>query len=219
MVVLVVLAKAPVAGRVKTRLCPPANEWQAARIAAAALLDTLDAVRATPGAQPVLALSGDLDKAERAVEIKAALCGIPVVAQHGATLGQRIAAAHRDAEVLGPGRAVVQIGMDTPQVTADLLRRCHRRLSIPGTDAVLGPTEDGGWWVLGLRDPLEAGCIAGVATSRADTGVCTARALQERGLRVAQLPQLTDVDTPMDAFRVARQAPHTRFAAAVRELL
>ncbi|MGW5673164.1 glycosyltransferase, partial [Micromonospora sp. NPDC003776] len=55
MTVLLVMAKAPVAGAVKTRLCPPATAAQAARIAAAALRDTLDAVAATPGVIPALA--------------------------------------------------------------------------------------------------------------------------------------------------------------------
>ncbi|MHA6622453.1 TIGR04282 family arsenosugar biosynthesis glycosyltransferase [Pseudonocardia sp. DLS-67] len=217
-VLLLVLAKAPHAGRVKTRLCPPADPLLAARIAAAALLDTLAAVQGVPDGRPVLALSGDLAGAERADEILDAARGIPVIAQRGLSLGERIAAAHADAAAFAPGSPALQIGMDTPQITAELLHRCHQTLTAPGTDAVLGPADDGGWWALGLRDPRTACCIRAVPTSRADTGTRTARALRAHGLRVAELPGLSDVDTAADAYRVAAQAGGTRFAAAVAEL-
>jgi glycosyltransferase A (GT-A) superfamily protein (DUF2064 family) len=84
---------------------------------------------------------------------------------------------------------------------------------------VLGPADDGGWWLLGLRDPCAAALIAGVPTSRADTGAATLRALRAGGLRVALAPQLRDVDTVADALEVARRAPHTAFAAAVQQLV
>ena len=80
MTVLLVMAKAPVPGAVKTRLCPPASHLQAARIAAAALLDSLDTVRATPGVTPVLALHGRLADAEEAAELTAAIAGWQILA-------------------------------------------------------------------------------------------------------------------------------------------
>lgn len=214
---LLVLAKAPVPGMVKTRLCPPATPQQAARIAAAALLDTLDAVRAVPGACPVLALSGDLGDAERAEEITRSLAGIPVLPQRGSSLGQRIAAAHADAATLSEGSPILQIGMDTPQIHSGLLTHCAESLTRPGIDAVLGPATDGGWWLLGLRDPLAANSISSVATSRPDTGERTAQALRRNGFRVGTLPSLSDVDTAADAVRVALTVPGGRFAAAVRD--
>ena len=83
---------------------------------------------------------------------------------------------------------------------------------------MLGPAADGGWWALGLRDPRAAAAIAGVPTSRDDTGERTVHALRAAGLRVGLLPELTDVDTAADAAVVARLAPGTRFAAAVAGL-
>jgi glycosyltransferase A (GT-A) superfamily protein (DUF2064 family) len=216
---LLVLAKAPHPGRVKTRLCPPADPVQAADIAAAALLDTLDAVRAVPGTRPVLALAGNLPGARRHAEITAALDGVPVLAQRGTSLGERIAAAHADAAALSPGSPVLQIGMDTPQVDPGLLGAAAAALHTTGTDAVLGPAVDGGWWALGLRDPHDAARIADVPTSRADTGDRTARALRRHGLHVRPLPELCDVDTVQDVARVATAAPGTRFACAVRGLV
>lgn len=212
---LIVLAKAPEPGRVKTRLCPPATPRQAADLAAAALLDTLDAVTGVPGAEPVVVLTGRLQRAARAAELAAALRSTRLRRQRGDGLGARIAAAHVDTAVLLPGRPTLQIGMDTPQADAALLAACLDRLRASGTDAVLGPATDGGWWALGLRDPRAAALVADVPTSRADTGERTLRALQAGGLRVALLPELTDVDTAADALAVAAAAPEGRFAAAL----
>jgi uncharacterized protein len=213
---LIVLAKAPEAGRVKTRLCPPASAEQAADVAAASLLDTLDAVRRVPGGRPVVALTGELGRAARRTEVRRAVQSCVTVAQRGAGLGERIAAAHVDTAGLLPGRPSLQLGMDTPQVDAALLAECLERLA--RADAVLGPADDGGWWALGLRDPMAAGSVAHVPMSRDDTGERTLRALRSAGLRVELLPWLTDVDTAADAVAVAHAAPHTRFAAAVERV-
>jgi rSAM/selenodomain-associated transferase 1 len=212
---LIVLAKAPEPGRAKTRLCPPATPAQAADLAAASLLDTLDAVAGVPGAASVVVLTGRLAGAVRASELIAALQGFRVLPQRGHGLGERIAAAHADTAALLPGRATLLVGMDTPQADAALLEACLERLRAPGTDAVLGPAADGGWWVLGLRDPLAAQLVADVPTSRDDTGERTLQALRNAGLRVGLLPELTDVDTAADAVAVAAEAPSGRFAAAV----
>jgi glycosyltransferase A (GT-A) superfamily protein (DUF2064 family) len=213
---LLVLAKAPEPGRVKTRLCPPAVPAQAADLAAAALLDTLDAVRGVPGGRPVVALAGCLARAARSPELTAALQGVPTPAQRGADLGHRITAAHADVHTLAPGLPSLQLGMDTPQVDAHLLAESAAPLLAAGpVDAVLGPADDGGWWALGLRDPRAAELIADVPTSRADTGDRTLHALRAAGLRVGLLPTLIDVDTAEDALAVRTAAPATRFAAAV----
>ncbi|MCM3845679.1 DUF2064 domain-containing protein [Pseudonocardia sp. DR1-2] len=216
-VTTVVLAKAPVPGRVKTRLCPPATPELAAAIASAALLDTLDAAAGVAG-DTVVALTGDRAAAVGAADLAAALDGLAVVAQRGEGLAARIAAAHADAAALHPGRPTLQVGMDTPQATAELLSQCADRLAEPGVDAVLGPATDGGWWVLGLRDPLAAAALHGVPMSSAETGGRTLDALRAAGLRVALAEPLTDVDTAAEAVAVSAQVPGSRFARAVAEL-
>jgi glycosyltransferase A (GT-A) superfamily protein (DUF2064 family) len=215
---LLVLAKVPEPGRAKTRLCPPLTPAEAADVAAAALLDTLGAVCAVPGGRVVVALAGRLSAAARAADLAAALRGVRTRGQRGPDLGHRITAAHRAAAALLPGRPVLQLGMDTPQVEPALLTEAAGPLRGRGADAVVGPAADGGWWALGLRDPRAAEAIAAVPTSRADTGERTVHALRSAGLRVALLPELTDVDTAADAAAVARVAPWTRFAAAVAAL-
>ncbi|WP_433724391.1 TIGR04282 family arsenosugar biosynthesis glycosyltransferase [Actinoplanes sp. CA-051413] len=183
---ILVLAKTPVPGRVKTRLCPPWTLDQAAMVAAAALDDTLETVGAG-----VLAVDGD----------HPAPAGWDRIAQRGDQLPSRLANAFTDAGA-GP---VVLIGMDTPQVTRALLAQAAARLA--DADAVLGLAEDGGWWALGLRDPAHAEILRAIPTSLSDTGARTLRALQDSGLRVSSLPVLRDVDTVADARAVADLCP------------
>jgi glycosyltransferase A (GT-A) superfamily protein (DUF2064 family) len=200
---LLVVAKAPVPGFAKTRLCPPATPRQAAEIAAAALLDTLDAVAATPGAVPVVASTGDFTRAAQSDQLDRSLSAVRVVPQRGDSFGERLANAHADAAAVCPGLPVLQIGMDTPQVTAGFLAASARELL--ARDAVLGRAEDGGWWALGLRDPGKARVLAGVPMSQPETGALTHTALAGAGLTPGPLRRLSDVDTMSDAQRVARQ--------------
>lgn len=212
---MLVVAKAPVAGFAKTRLTPPATPRQAARIAAAALLDTLDAAHAT-GAPVVVAMTGQLAGAERAGELRRALRTTTVLGQRGPTFADRLANAHSDAAAVDGG-ATLQVGMDTPQLTAELLADAAARLSY--VDAVLGPATDGGWWALGLREPAVADAIRTVPMSRSDTGERTLHALRRNGLRVGLLAELSDVDTMADATRVAGSCAGGRFRAAVQEVM
>jgi glycosyltransferase A (GT-A) superfamily protein (DUF2064 family) len=215
MTCLLVVAKAPVAGLAKTRLGAAIGPRQAARVAAAALLDTLDAVLSVPSAIPVVALTGDLAAAERGGEVAAALSKCVVIPQRGRDFADRLANAHADVAAMFPGHPVFQIGMDTPQVTGPLLGASIEALHQPGVDAVLGPAADGGWWGLGLRKPLHAMVLRWVPMSREDTGARTLAALRRGGLRVGRLAELSDVDTMADARSVAATVPFGRFAEAV----
>jgi uncharacterized protein len=204
---ILVMAKEPVPGQVKTRLCPPATPEQAAAIAAAALADTLDTVAAVPAYRHVLVLAGRPSMHRPPV--------LATVPQRGTGLADRLANAYADTAL--PGTAALLVGMDTPQVTTDLLAAAIARLST--TDAVLGMAADGGWWALGLREPRHAAVLRDVPMSTPDTGRLTRDALRANGLRVADLPVLRDVDTADDAVAVAAEAASGRFAAAVRREL
>ena len=205
---LLVVAKAPEPGRVKTRLGADIGMPAAAELAAAALLDTLAAAAGTGIASGRhVSLAGDLHRAVRAEELRAALAGWTVHPQIGADFTQRLVDAH--SRVTGP---VVQVGMDTPQVTPGLLAEVVAGLA--DHDAVLGPAEDGGWWVLALRDPARAAALAGVEMSTPTTGADTRTALEAAGLSVADTVTLRDVDTVTDAEAVAALAPDSHFAAA-----
>jgi uncharacterized protein len=202
---LLLMAKAPVPGRVKTRLCPPCTPEGAAGIAAAALADTVDVVTAAPAARRVLVLAGAYPTPP----------GWRRAAQRGDGLGERLAAAFADTAARGV--ASLLIGMDTPQVT--VARLAEVAAGLDAADAVLAPAADGGWWALALRDPGHAGVLAGVPMSTATTGAETAAALYRLGLVVSIGPTLRDVDVAADARAVAALAPDGRFAAAVHRHL
>ncbi|MGW2664776.1 TIGR04282 family arsenosugar biosynthesis glycosyltransferase [Nocardia tengchongensis] len=212
---LLVVAKSPIAGFAKTRLTPQFSPVDAAYLAACALLDTLDAVRESGIRHCVVAWTGDLDRAERSVELAAALREVTVVPQRGDSFGERLANAHVDAAEFGV--PVLQIGMDTPQADPGLLARSATRLVATG-DTVLGPAADGGWWALGLSDPRPAHLLADIPMSTNRTGELTETALRHSGFRVHALPTLTDVDTYSDAISVA-SVSRGRFARAVTDLV
>ncbi len=214
-VTVLVVAKAPEPGRAKTRLAATVGDRVAAEIAAAALLDTLDAVAAAPVAARVVALTGDLDAAANGDEIRERLGAFTVVEQCGDDFADRLANAHADAA--GPGYPVLQIGMDTPQVSAELLSDCARRLL--ETTAVLGMALDGGWWVLGVHTPAAAQCLRGVPMSQSDTGDLTRKALHDNGINVALVQRLADIDV-IDDVAAVRQAcaQSSRFARITRAL-
>jgi glycosyltransferase A (GT-A) superfamily protein (DUF2064 family) len=205
---VIVVAKAPVPGRVKTRLCPPCTPAEAADLADAAIADTLAAATAAQVDRRVVVLSGPPGPWIPD--------GFEVIPQRPGSFAERLEGAWADA--VGTQRGpTVQIGMDTPQVTAALLDDALDRLvRVP---AVLGPAHDGGWWALGLRGHLP-GAFDAVPMSAADTG-----ARQEQRLRALlgttpdRLPLLRDVDHIADARAVAALAPDTRFARRVAALL
>jgi uncharacterized protein len=196
---LLVIAKEPVAGRVKTRLCPPCTPAQAAWLARAALADTLAAGGAARDARRVLVLDGRPGSWLPA--------GWDVVPQRGQGLAERLAAAFDD--VGGPA---LLIGMDTPQVRPPLLDAGLRALG--RHDAVFGEAADGGYWAIGLRIPDPA-VFAGVPMSLDCTGAIQRARLDALGLRTLELPPLRDVDDIAAAHAVAADAPGSRFAAAL----
>jgi uncharacterized protein len=199
---LAVIAKAPVAGRSKTRLCPPLTPVQAAELAAAALADTLRAVAATPCRRRVVVLDGAPGSWLPP--------GIEVMPQRGCGLAERLAAAFAD--IGGPA---LVIGMDTPQVTPHLLGHALRRLD--RADAVVGAAPDGGYWAIGLRR-ADGAVFDGVPMSDARTCAAQRERLSSLGLATLELPVLRDVDDIADADAVAALAAHTSFAHALRAL-
>ncbi|MBK3645787.1 DUF2064 domain-containing protein [Streptomyces sp. MBT33] len=196
-VTLLVIAKEPRPGRVKTRLTPPFTPQQAAGLAEAALADTLDVVARTPARRRVLVLEGAPGPWLPA--------GFEVVRQCAGGLDERLAAAFAHCD--GPA---LLIGMDTPQVTPALLT-----VDFAGCDAYFGPAADGGFWALGLAAP-DPGLLRGVPMSTPLTGA--AQRARLTGLRVRDLPRLRDVDTADDAELVAEAAPRGRFAAELARL-
>ena len=199
---LLVIAKDPLPGRAKTRLCPPCDPEQAARLAEAALHDTLDVVLGVPAASHVLVLDGD--------DARWRHPGLEIIPQRGEGLAARLG--HAFADVDGPA---LLVGMDTPQLTAELLQSGLAALA--GHDAVLGPACDGGYWSVGLSGPV-AGPFDGVPMSAHDTLARQRERFDFLGLHRHEQPTLRDVDTIEDARAVAALAPGSRFAATLAEI-
>lgn len=201
---LLVIAKAPVAGRSKTRLCPPCTPDQAADLAEAALSDTLEAVAVTPCGGRELFLDGQ--PGDWLPE------GFQVFDQVEGGLGDRLAGAFSQTE--GPA---LLIGMDTPQVDPGLLSTSLARLADGNEDTVLGLCEDGGYWAIGMKTSHPE-AFEGVPMSVDHTGKAQIERLLELGLSVGSLPVLRDVDYFEDARLVAGRHPKCRFARTFREM-
>lgn len=203
-VALLVIAKEPLPGRAKTRLTPPCSRSEAAALAQASLLDTIDVVAGTPAPRRVLVFEGDPRRWRRR--------GFDLIPQRGSGLGERLAAAFDD---VGP--PALLIGMDTPQLTPALLLEGMHALARPDVDAVLGPALDGGYWSVGFKAPV-SGAFSGVPMSRESTYFKQRTRFGELGLRVHEQARLRDIDTIEDARALALAAPHTRFARAFAAL-
>jgi len=201
---LIVIAKSPQPGRVKTRLCPPCTPEEAATLAEAALADTLRVIASIEATRHLIALDGAVGP------------WLPpefeVVPQIGDGLAERLADAF--AQTRGPAFLV---GMDTPQIDADLIRAALDALMTQGTDAVLGAALDGGWWGIGQRRP-DPRVFAGVEMSTEHTHAQQLARLTSLGMRTQALGHLRDVDTFPDALAVAALTPTSRFAHAVADL-
>lgn len=200
----IVLAKAPVAGRVKTRLCPPCTPEEAAAVALGAIEDTLAVMGSVPATRHLLVLDG------------APGSWIPeiwdVVPQSEGGLDRRLGAAFAEAD--GPA---VLVGMDTPQLDAAVVTAAGRAVAEDSSGAVLGMARDGGFWIVALPDggPHD---FQGVPMSADDTGARQIERLSERGRRVELVTELTDVDHWDEAKQVAAVAPFGRFAAVVERV-
>ena len=196
---LVVIAKECLPGRVKTRLIPALSAEAAAEVAAASLAATLDAAVRVPADRHLLFFDGR----------PPAGCDFEVLQQPPGTLDARLAVLFDAVD-----DRTLLIGMDTPQVDPAVLGGV---LDDPtGTDAWFGPAADGGFWALGLDTPTGA-LLAGVPMSTPWTGAVQRARLRAAGLRIRDLPLLTDVDTIDAAREVAALLPGTRFAGLVAE--
>jgi glycosyltransferase A (GT-A) superfamily protein (DUF2064 family)/SAM-dependent methyltransferase len=201
---VILLAKQPLPGKAKTRLQVRFTPTEAAELAAAALADTVEAVRASRVSRRFLAFDGDPSGWDD---------GFTLLRQPAGDLATRLAAAFRGAMARAPGQPALLIGMDTPQVPAALLEHSWR-----GADAMLGLSEDGGFWAIGLRDADPEAVFAGIAMSTDRTGAAQLARLAMLGLSVELLPPLRDVDEPADAEHVADRFPALRFSRRHREL-
>ena len=194
---IAVMAKAPMAGHVKTRLVPPLTRKEAAELYRCLLLDKILQVGTLSGVDPYLAYTPAEARAQMA---SLAPQDFTLIAQAGSDLGDRL---HRLSTALlkrgHPG--VIIIDSDTPTLPSTYLLDALDRLQNKSTDLVLGPAEDGGYYLIALKRPCLALFDDIPWSSPAVLGETLRRASAER-LKVATLPSWFDVDTPNDLTRL-----------------
>ncbi|MGH7326025.1 MAG: TIGR04282 family arsenosugar biosynthesis glycosyltransferase [Candidatus Rokuibacteriota bacterium] len=195
-VAVAIMAKAPRPGEVKTRLCPPLSPAVAAALYRCFLLDKIEQVRALKDARPVVAYTPD----EAWAEFEALAPGFTLVRQHGGDLGARLLASL--GALLSDGhRGAIAIDSDTPTLPTAFLQQAVDRMTDPTVDVVLGPTEDGGYYLIGVR-AARAELFQEMEWSTPRVLEETLRRAATAGLRLACLPPWFDVDTPDDLVRL-----------------
>ena len=197
-VAVAIMAKAPWPGAVKTRLCPPLLATEAAALYRCFLLDKIRAVGALTGAQPVIAYTPDDARAE----FDTLAPSFTLVPQRGPDLGARL---HEIlTHLLAAGHAgALAVDSDTPTLPARFLQQAVDCLTRPGPDVVLGPTEDGGYYLIGVRRPHRE-LFDAMPWSTPEVLEVTLRRAAAAGLRAACLPSWFDVDTPDDLERLSK---------------
>lgn len=200
-----VFAKAPVCGRVKTRLIPTLGPEGATRLARALLRDTVRMVTELPRAVPVMALSGSPDEVDP--EVLAPMAH--VWDQGDGDLGQRQERALRRS--LKRGGPVLLIGSDLPGLPASHLEHAAGILT-GGADAVIGPADDGGFYLIGVNR-CPKGLLDGLPWSRSKTREKTVERLRDRGLDTRLARPWFDVDEPEDLKRLADALARGRISA------
>jgi len=213
---LIVMAKEPSVGNTKTRLSPPLTEKQAKDLYLSFLMDTLELMSRVEQAEPVVAYWPS--EAERVFR-RLAPDGFHFVQQEGADLGERLN--HVLTVCLEQGyRQVVAVDSDSPTLPASYLRAAFTTLDNPAVDVVLGPCDDGGYYLIGMKSP-QPFLFEKMEMSTATVAADTLKRGEQNGLRFVCLPNWYDVDTGQDLQRLATElGPHgCEIARHTREFL
>jgi uncharacterized protein len=210
-IAVAIMAKAPRPGAVKTRLCPPLLAAEAAALYRCFLLDKIAAVQALSGVRPMVAYTPDEAQAEFAVLAP----DFALVPQRGPDLGARL---HTTlASLLAAGHpGAIAVDSDTPTLPREFLQQAVDCLTGPGPDVVLGPTEDGGYYLIGVRAANRA-LFDDMPWSTAAVLEITLRRAAAAGLQTVCTPAWFDVDTPDDLRRLRTVLDGGRSAAEAGE--
>jgi rSAM/selenodomain-associated transferase 1 len=194
---LIVMVKAPLVGLVKTRLMPPLSANEAARLAACFVQDVVNNAKRVASAL-IIAYApasgrGALDKLLNRGDLL-------WLEQRGADLGERLEQASVRAFDLGFSPLVL-LGADSPTLPHAFITSATQSLAAAESDVALGPTEDGGYYLVGLRRPTR-GLFQNIDWSSPQAYAQTARNARQLGLRLLELPPWYDVDTFNDLLRL-----------------
>ena len=209
---LFIMAKQPQPGQTKTRLCPPLTATEACGLYACFLQDVVSTCRS------ITTRVAGLEAGIAYVPSTAALAyfrglapDFTLVKQRGADLAARLDGVLREALATGSSQ-VVAINSDGPTLPDSLLARAYHQLDDPKTDMVLGPCEDGGYYLIGVKGEF-GDVVHGVQMSTPFVLRDTLAAAAAAGLEVALLPEWYDVDDRVALLRLQREL--TRMPATV----
>jgi uncharacterized protein len=208
---LIVVAKRPAPGNTKTRLSPPLSPGQASALYECFLADTLDQIRQVGGVERVIAYL----PADARGYFRRLAPDFQLIQQEGPDLGARLDRALTSYLSRGYERAVI-MDSDSPTLPPDHLSQAFAALS-DGAEVVLGPCEDGGYYLIGCSQPVPR-LLREVRMSTPTVAADTIALASEEGLRLAQLPTWYDVDDRNSLVRLAEEieqldphmAVHTR---------
>jgi rSAM/selenodomain-associated transferase 1 len=196
---LIIFAKAPIPGQVKTRLCPPLTPDEAASLHGSVVLDMLERSRNASALDRFVACAPSPDHVF--FKILEERHGVRLIAQTGDDLGDRMARAFADVFALGY-RQVLVIGTDLPTLPGSVFGEAVTVLA--AHDVVLGPALDGGYYLIGLRKP-SPGLFAGIPWSTDRVLPLTQQKAAALGLSIALLPVRRDIDTVDDLMAVIEE--------------
>ena len=189
---LIIFAKAPIPGEVKTRLCPPLDHDEAASLHGTLVLDAVERAKGLPGAS--LYVAGAPDLAHPFFKVMEGRYGVKLLAQRGPDLGSRMRWAMQDAFEQG-AQEVLLTGTDLPTLPRAYLAEALKL--VKAHDVVLGPTADGGYYLIGLRKMVPV-LFEGIAWSTASVLAETKKKIEQAGLPLGLLPECRDLDTVDD---------------------
>lgn len=196
-VTVVVMAKAPIPGQVKTRLVPAISQVEAAALSKRLLLETVETVRRLKGVDLVVAVEPPAE-----IEYVRELLphGVALAPQCPGDLGVRLTSAMEQPFREG-AKAVIALGSDHPGLPAAYLLQAVEWLRGQGDQVVLGPTEDGGYYLIGLTRPHPE-LFQKIAWSTPEVLQLTQRRAHSAALPVKLLPSWYDIDRPEDLARL-----------------
>lgn len=196
---LIIFAKAPIPGQVKTRLCPPLTPDEAASLHGSVVLDMLERSRTTAALDRFVACAPSSDHVF--FKILEERHGVRLITQMGDDLGTRMARAFADVLALGY-RQVLVIGTDLPTLPGSVFGEAVTLLA--AHDVVLGPALDGGYYLIGLRKPSPE-LFAGIPWSTDRVLPLTQQKAAALGLHTALLPVRRDIDTIDDLMAIIEE--------------
>jgi rSAM/selenodomain-associated transferase 1 len=189
---LIIFAKAPIPGEVKTRLCPPLDPDEAASLHGSLVLDAIERTKGLQGVS--LYVAGTPDLAHPFFKVMEGRYGARLLLQRGPDLGSRMMNAIQDAFDQG-AKDVLLTGTDLPTLPRAHLVEALKL--VKNHDVVLGPTADGGYYLIGFRKMVPA-LFEGIAWSTASVLAETKKKIEQTGLSLGLLPECRDVDTLED---------------------